>query len=194
MKLHRLIATAFVLAAPLSPIAPLHAGEYAPASAPAANLSSLHDWDFLVGDWQVHHLRLKERLADCKEWVEFDGTCSMRMTMGGYGTFDDNLLNVPGGAYRAMGFRAYDPKTGLWAIWWLDGRTPAADLEPPVRGRFLDGIGQFFAEDTLRGKPIRVRYTWSEVTPTSAHWEQAFSPDGGKTWEINWKMDLARVR
>ena len=194
MKHHHRIAATCIVAAIVAPIALLRAGEYAPPSAPAANLASLHDFDFLVGDWNIHHLRLKERLAGSTEWDEFEGTCSMRTTMGGYGNVDDNVIKLPGGAYRAMGFRAYDSKTGLWAIWWLDGRTPAAALEPPVRGRFLNGIGLFYADDTLRGKPIRVRYTWSQITPTSAHWEQAFSPDGGKTWETNWKMDLTRAR
>jgi hypothetical protein len=195
MKLYRRIVATSVLAASLASVPPIQASADAPPPAqPAANLASLHDFDFLVGDWHIQHLRLKERLAGSTEWVKFDGTCSMRLTMGGRGTFDDNVINLPGGAYRAMGLRAYDPKTGLWAIWWLDGRNPFGDLDPPVKGRFQDGIGLFYADDTLRGKPIRVRFTWSKITPTSAHWEQAFSPDGGASWETNWKMDLTRVR
>ena len=194
MKHHRLIVAASLLTASVASTASVRANEGVPPPAlPAANVTGLHDFDFLVGSWKIHHLRLRERLAGNNEWDEFDGTCSMCLTMGGWGNFDDNVINLPGGAYRAMGFRAYDSKTGLWAIWWLDGRYPAADLAPPVKGRFQDGIGLFYADDSLRGKPIRVRYTWSMITPTSAHWEQAFSPDGGKSWETNWKMDLSRV-
>lgn len=158
------------------------------------SIPELHDFDFLVGRWRVHHKRLKERLAGSHEWVEFEGTSELWQTMGGYGTFDDNVIGLPGGAYRAMGFRAFDIKDRKWSIWWVDGRTPQAPVDPPVRGVFRDGVGTFYADDTLNGKPIRVRFEWSQITPTSAHWEQAFSPDAGKTWETNWKMDLERMQ
>jgi hypothetical protein len=89
--------------------------------------------------------------------------------------------------------RAYDPKTGQWAIWWLDGRTPMAMLDPPMLGRFANGVGTFYNDDSLRGKPVRVRFIWSMITRDSTHWEQAYSPDGGKTWETNWISDFTRV-
>ncbi|MBI3676231.1 MAG: DUF1579 domain-containing protein [Proteobacteria bacterium] len=152
-----------------------------------------HDFDFLIGKWRVHHLRLKGRLVGSTQWQEFDGTSQLHLTMDGQGTFDDNWIDLPGGAYRAMGIRAYDPTTKTWAIWWIDARNPHAPLDPPVIGGFKDGVGTFQADDTLDGKPIKVRYQWSRITPTSAHWEQAFSPDGGKSWEVNWKMDFTRI-
>jgi hypothetical protein len=160
----------------------------------AADLSGLHDFDFLVGEWRVHHRRLKERLAGSREWVEFEGTCTMRKLMNGWGNVDDNVLDMPSGSYRGVGLRSYDPKTAQWAIWWLDGRNPFGDLDPPVKGRFENGVGTFLADDTLNGKTIRVKFTWSQITPTSAHWEQAFSPDGGKTWETNWTMEFQRAQ
>jgi len=158
----------------------------------AADTSGLHDFDFLIGEWRVHHRRLKQRLAGNREWVEFDGTCGNRALMSGWGNVDENSIDLPGDAYRGVGLRSYDPKSGLWSIWWLDGRNPSADLDPPVRGRFEHGVGTFYADDTLNGKSIRVRYQWSKITPTSAHWEQAYSPDAGKTWETNWLMDFQR--
>ena len=102
-------------------------------------------------------------------------------------------LDRHGDSYRGVGLRSYDPKTGQWAIWWVDSRSPHGAVDPPVKGKFANGVGTFYADDTLRGKPIRVRFTWSKITPTSAHWEQAFSPDGGKTWEVNWTMEFERV-
>jgi hypothetical protein len=156
--------------------------------------AGLHDFDFLVGHWQVHHRRLKERLANNHEWIEFEGTSVLQMVMGGYGTFDDNVLELPGGAYRAVGLRSFDPKSGQWSIWWLDSRTPLGPLDPPLRGTFHDGVGTFLADDTFNGRPIRVRFTWSKITPTSCHWEQAFSTDGGASWETNWEMDFKRTR
>jgi len=165
----------------------------APAMGETAMTDHSHDFDFLVGKWRVHHWRLKERLAGSHDWMEFDGTSELWLTMNGYGTVDDNFIDLPGNPYRATGIRGYDPKTQTWAIWWLDGRD-AHTIEPPVIGNFQNGVGTFEGDDTLRGKPIKVRYTWSKITINSAHWEQAFSPDNGKTWETNWRMDFTRMR
>jgi len=150
-----------------------------------------HDWDWLVGSWTVRHRRLKARLAGSTEWDEFDGTSVLWLTLGGLGTVDDNVLELPSGTYRAVGIRAFDTEAGHWSIWWLDARTPT--IEPPVRGNFKDGVGTFVGDDTFDGRPILVRFVWSAITPTSAHWEQAFSPDGGATWETNWTMEFTRA-
>jgi hypothetical protein len=150
-----------------------------------------HDWDWLVGRWNVRHRQLKGRLAGSTEWKEFAGTSELWLTLGGLGTVDDNFIDLPEGAYRAVGVRAFDVKTGLWSIWWLDPRNPT--IEPPVMGGFKDGVGTFQNADTLNGRPIVVRYRWTDITPTSAHWQQAFSPDGGATWEPNWEMDFTRA-
>src|SRR5262249_8628939 len=131
-----------------------------------------HDFDFLVGKWRVQHRRLKMRLDNSHEWEEFDGTSQLWLTMGGFGTVDDNVLQLPrgtyqtaqgngslsGGTYRAQGLRGYDPKEKVWSIWWLDARTPQGPLDPPTRGRFENGIGTFLADDTFAGKPVKVRY------------------------------------
>jgi hypothetical protein len=153
---------------------------------------SATDFDFLVGSWTVKHRRLKARLANCTEWEEFGGTCTLWPLLGGAGNVDDNVLEFPGGTYRAATFRAYDPTTGLWAIWWMDGRNPH-QLDVPVKGSFKDGIGTFLADDTFDGKPIKVRFLWSRIAADSCRWEQAFSQDGGQSWETNWEMDIRRA-
>jgi hypothetical protein len=152
----------------------------------------VHDFDWLFGSWHVQHRRLKERLVNNIEWVPFDGTCVCQPLMAGAGNVDDNVLNLPEGSYRAVGLRAFHAKTNTWAICWLDGRNPHT-IEVPVQGGFEDGVGTFLADDTLRGKPIKVRFQWSKITRTSARWEQAFSPDGGRTWEVNWMMEFTRT-
>jgi hypothetical protein len=154
--------------------------------------SGVYDFDFLVGRWKVHHRRLKERLAGSKDWVEFEGTSEARKILGGCGNMDDNVLNVPGHPYRAVTLRAFDEKIRRWSIWWLDSRTPGGSLEPGVRGSFKDGVGTFYADDTFKGQAIRVRYIWSQITPSSCRWEQAFSTDQGRTWEVNWVMEFDR--
>lgn len=185
-SLHTMIA-ASVFAA-VSPSPPAAASPPAPAQT-STDASGLHDFDFMFGNWRVRHHRLK---SAPDEWVEFDGRSSTRPIMGGAGNLEDNVLNPPSGSYRAAAVRAYDAKTGLWAIWWVDGRNPHGVLDPPVSGRFENGIGRFYADYIQNGKPMRVRYTWTHATPDTAHWEQASSADAGKTWETNWKMDFTR--
>jgi quinol monooxygenase YgiN len=154
-------------------------------------MKGANDFDFLIGDWRVHHRRLKERLANNQEWVEFDGTCASRKILGGLGNMDENLLDMPDGAYSAVTLRTYDRAKDQWSIWWIDSRNPG-QLDPPVVGRFENGVGTFFADDKFKGKPIRVRFLWTRLSSTP-HWEQAFSIDGGKTWETNWTMDFTKT-
>jgi hypothetical protein len=150
------------------------------------------DFDFLIGQWRVAHRRLKHRLAACTQWEQFGGTCSVRKVLGGQGNVDDNVLDLPGGTYPAVTLRSYDALTGQWSIWWLDGRTPGV-LDPPMRGRFDHGVGTFLGADTLAGKPVLVRFLWTLPHADAPRWEQAFSADGGVTWETNWQMDFARA-
>jgi hypothetical protein len=153
--------------------------------------SSPDDFDFLIGNWDVSHRRLKERLAGCTEWVEFPGTSETRKILGGAGNIEDNTLELPGGAYRAVALRSFNAEKKEWAIWWLDGRNPWT-LDTPVLGSFADGVGLFYADDNFAGKPIRVRFTWTQSKLDKPRWEQAFSQDAGATWETNWTMDFSR--
>ena len=151
-----------------------------------------HDFDFLRGSRRVRHRHLKERLAQCKDWREFDGTALARPLLGGLGNVDDNSLDLPGGGYRAVTVRSFDPKTQRWAIWWLDGSNPHR-LNVPTVGFCANGVGSFLADDNFNGIPIKVRFLWSRITPQACRWEQAFSDDGGRNWETNWIMDFERA-
>lgn len=153
--------------------------------------SSPSDFDFVIGDWTVRHRRLKERLAGCDDWVEFVGTMSTRKILGGGGNLEDNFLDIPGDAYRAIALRTFDQLTTQWSIWWLDGRNPT-QLDVPVVGGFADGTGLFFARDQWEGQPVIVRFTWIP-SGESPRWEQAFSKDDGTMWETNWTMDFYRA-
>lgn len=150
-----------------------------------------HDWDWLAGRWNVQHRRLNSRLTGETQWTEFRGACAMVPTLNGFGNMGDNWLDLPSGAYRAMGIRAFNPETRQWSIWWLDERVQTID--PPVRGGFANGVGTFTGDDTLRGQPIIVRFRWTDIATPHPHWEQAFSPDGGATWEVNWWMEFSRA-
>lgn len=149
------------------------------------------DFDFVIGEWQVKHRRLNARLCGCVDWTSFEGQMSTRKILQGYGNVEDNILSFPEGEVRAAAFRSFDPKSGNWAIWWLDGRSPH-ELDVPVVGSFSNGIGTFLAESTLNNNPIKVRFIWKVNAGGSPTWEQAFSNDGGETWETNWHMKFER--
>ncbi|MBL8698112.1 MAG: DUF1579 domain-containing protein [Alphaproteobacteria bacterium] len=149
------------------------------------------DFDFLHGIWRVRHRRLRTRLAGDKRWEEFGGACECRPLIGGIGNVDDNVIELPAGTYRAATFRLFDPEAGEWSIRWADGRAPR--LDPPLHGRFEDGVGTFHGDDVLDGRPIRVRFIWSCIAAAAAQWEQAFSPDAGRSWETNWVMNFSRL-
>jgi len=147
------------------------------------------DFDFIIGDWTVRHRRLDSRLTGCRDWTEFSGLSSTVKTLGGYGNLEDNLLHFPDGDVRAIALRSWCGASNTWSIWWLDGRNPAS-LDVPVKGRFADHIGLFYADDVLDGQAIRVRFTWTAAPGAHPRWEQAFSNDGGASWETNWTMEF----
>ncbi|MCZ8375236.1 MAG: DUF1579 domain-containing protein [Beijerinckiaceae bacterium] len=147
------------------------------------------DFDFEFGRWRVRHRRLKERLAGCRDWEDFSGLSETRPVLGGSGCIEDNLIEFPSGSYRAIAIRAFDPVAGSWAIWWLSSTNPH-QLDTPVVGRFEGDVGTFFAEDTLNGRPVRVRFLWLNTRSRTPRWEQAMSDDGGASWETNWIMDF----
>lgn len=157
-----------------------------------APMPNSRDFDFLAGAWKVRHRRLKKRLAGSGDWIDFDGTLINWPVLGGRGNAGDNVMNFPGAPFRGVGIRTLDPATGEWLSWWLDGRNPAT-IAPPVRGGFANGIGTFIGDDSFEGRPIRTRVLWSRITKTSARWEQAFSADGGQSWETNWISDFERT-
>lgn len=163
-----------------------------PTSLPTRSDAAPDDWAFLAGSWTVRHRKLRRRLAGSQDWDLFGGTFVNRPTLGGNGNAGDNLMEAPGGTFRGVGFRAWDPATREWLSWWLDGRDPSR-IGAPLRGRFTDGIGTYLSDDEHEGRPVKARVTWSRITGKTARWEQAFSADGGRTWEVNWTSDFTRV-
>jgi hypothetical protein len=151
-----------------------------------------HDWDWLRGYWSVRHRRLRERLVGDTRWEEFGGCSSFWRTLDGLGNVDDNLVELPSGTYRGVSLRAFDPASATWAIWWLDARAPHR-LDPPVRGAFDGDSGTFVGRDTLRDRPIVMRFRWRDVHGARPWWEQAFSPDDGASWEVNWRNWFTRI-
>jgi len=187
------------LAAPLAAVAaligasPALGAQDSPPPPGKADQSGLHAFDLRAGRWTARNHVLKDRLAGSHDWIDYQSTQTFWLLEDSAANVDENVMYKPGQTYRGVTLRTYDPKTGEWAIWWFDGRNPHA-VDPPVKGRFVNGVGLFYSDDTLRGKPIKVRFAWSKITRDGAHWEQAFSGDGGKTWETNWITDFKRAK
>jgi hypothetical protein len=151
-----------------------------------------HDFDFFFGEWRVRHRRLRRRLVNASDWEEFDGVTKCISLLGGLANLNDSLVHRPGGPTRGMGLRAFNPATNTWGDWYLDGRDPTR-IEVHGVGRFENGVATFYADDVCEGRPIKVRGVWSNITKRSFQWEQAFSPDGGRTWETNYVMEQTRT-
>ena len=154
-----------------------------------ATIGRMSDFEFLYGEWSVHNRRLRELFAGSDDWYEFEGVASARPLLGGVGNVDE--MDCPSEGFSGATVRLQDQATGDWSIYWADSTT--GRLFPPVVGRFENGRGDFYGDDTHRGIPIRAHFTWSDMTPTSARWQQQFSADGGLTWEVNWVMEFSRA-
>ena len=154
--------------------------------------SGAHDVDFLHGSWRIVNERLTSRLADSDDWERFGAEAVCRPVLAGLGKVFEFRATGPGwDGFEGASLRLFDPATGLWSIYWADN--VACRLFPPLIGRFTDGLGQFFGDDYHEGRPVRVRFRWSNTATDAPRYEQAFSADGGATWETNWVMTFARV-
>ena len=153
-----------------------------------------HDFDFIYGKFKMTNHRLKKRLAGSHQWDDFISCDEGQPLPGGIGNTDYFTASYWKN-FAGVTFRTYDPKTGLWRIYWVDNTFSGGVIQPPVVGKFEDNVGIFKGPDTFHGIPIVVRYTWTMNPPGSeiiAKWNQAFSKDKGKTWETNWYNELIR--
>jgi hypothetical protein len=151
-----------------------------------ASTEGRNDFDFLIGSWAITNIRLKQRLAENDDWYEFPATSVCRKILMGTGNLEE--MDIPQQAFAGMTVRLYNPRDGLWSIYWSDSRSNT--MFPPTLGRFEDGRGVFLGEDIDDGRPVRVRFLWTPSRETP-RWEQAFSIDGGETWETNWVMKFS---
>ena len=168
-----------------------------PIPSPAIAPSAAHDFDFLMGPWRIRNTRLVRRLAGCHDWEVFDATGTAHALPGGIGNFDNFTPQAWKPGYVGMALRVFNPVTQRWSIYWLDNLTGGLDpvtglLLPPVVGGFRGGVGLFEGEELFEGRPVRVRFEWTGMHAGAPRWQQAFSADGGATWEVNWVMEFAR--
>ena len=152
--------------------------------------SSQHDFDFFEGKWNIHNRKLKSRLDNCTEWLEFPSTQQMYRVLNGIGNIDNFLATFDGEPFEGMTVRLFNPKTRLWSIYWADSGT--GKFDPPVVGSFENNVGHFFTTDNFNGKDILVIFRWDVRDRNNPVWSQAFSDNKGQTWEWNWYMHMSR--
>jgi hypothetical protein len=149
------------------------------------------DFDFEVGRWKVHHRRLREWLKGSTAWEEFEGISVARKTLGGLGMIDEITNQRPTGLIYGMTVRVFNPQTQQWSMYTANSVQGISAM--PMMGSFAQGIGRFHAFEPIEGRCIFTRFLWLDITATSYRWEQAFSADGGSTWETNWIQDHIRL-
>jgi hypothetical protein len=159
--------------------------------APVADREGSHDFDFESGAWTTHLRRLQNPLSNTSHWVEYNGSTVVRPLLDGRANVVELRVEGPAGRIEGVSLRLYDPEAHQWSLNFAniaDGQLTRAST-----GAFANGRGEFYAQDTLRGRAILVRFVIFDITANSWSFEQAFSADGGKTWEVNWVATDTRV-
>jgi hypothetical protein len=162
-----------------------------PVAAQAAR-DGQRDFDFEIGTWRTHLRRLARPLTGSTEWVEYEGTSVVRKVWDGRANLVELDVSGPTGRLEALSLRLYNPQSRQWSLNFANSRT--GSLSEPSIGEFREGRGEFYSQETLDGRAILVRFVISVITPDSCRFEQAFSNDGGRTWEVNWIATDTRMK
>ena len=149
------------------------------------------DFDFEIGTWKTRLKRLLRPLTGSTTWVEYTGTTIVKKIWGGRANLVELVADGPAGHIEALNLRLYSPQSRQWSLNFSG--LGSGLLGVPAIGQFRDGRGEFYNQETLNGRAILVRFVISGVTSTSCRFEQSFSEDGGKTWEVNWVAEDTRV-
>lgn len=162
------------------------------AGAAAVPKDGSHDFDFEIGTWKTHLKRLKGPLSGSTTWVEYDGTSIVSKILGGRANLVDLQVKGAAGTIEGLSLRLYEPAGQQWSLNFANVRD--GHLSTPALGSFENGRGTFYGSDSLADKAIFVRFVITRTTADAIHFEQAFSNDGGQTWEVNWIADDVRVK
>jgi hypothetical protein len=180
-----------VLLVAITALQPALAGG-SPSGAQSAPLrDGQHDFDFEIGTWKTHISRLMQPLSGSKEWVEYEGTSVVQKLWGGRANLLILDVEGPKGRIEGLSLRLYNPESHQWSLNFAS--SAVGTLSQPTIGQFTNGRGEFYDQETFNGRAILVRFVISEITPTSCRFEQSFSDDGGKTWEVNWIATDTRI-
>lgn len=158
----------------------------------AAKRDGQRDFDFDIGVWKTHLRRLVHPLTGSTTWVEYEGTTVVRKVWDGRANLAELEADGPAGHLQVLSLRLYDPQARQWSL--NSANSKGGALGVPTIGEFRNGRGEFFDQESINGRTILVRNVWSDITADSCRFEQSFSEDGGKTWEVNWIAVDTRVK
>jgi hypothetical protein len=158
----------------------------------AATRDGQHDFDFEIGTWKTQLKRRLHPLTGSTTWVEMEGTSVVRKVWNGRANLLQLEADGPSGHFEGLSLRLYDPQSHQWRLNFSNSNDGI--MAQPTIGEFKNGRGEFYDQELLNGRAILVRFVISDITANSAHFEQSFSNDGGKTWEVNWIATDTRVK
>lgn len=159
---------------------------------PSPERDGQHDFDFHFGNWKSSISRLQHPLTGSTTWIKCEGTLAARKVWDGRGQLEELEADCPTGHIEDLLLFLYNPETHQWSL--NAAAVNDGVVSRPMFGEFKDGRGEFYDQETFKGRTILVRQVWSDITPTSHHFEQSFSDDGGKTWEPNFRATLTRAQ
>jgi len=179
-----LVCSLMVLAFPFPELAQQNPDTSTASVQHAAQRDGQHDFDFEIGTWRTHLRRLLHPLTGSTTWVEYEGSTVVRKIWNGRANLVELKADGPAGHFEGLNLRLYDPQSHQWSLNFANSN--GGGMSQPTVGEFKNGRGEFLDQETLNGRAILVRFVISDITPDSCRFEQAFSSDGGKTWELNW--------
>jgi len=193
LRTYLLVCSFIVISYPVREIAPQGADAQRPTPPPdLRKRDGQHDFDFEIGTWKTHLRRLVHPLTGSTDWVEYEGTTVVRKVWNGRANLVELEVDGPGGHFEGVSLRLYNPESRQWSLNFANSND--GNMSQPTIGEFKDGRGEFFDQETFNGRAIFVRFVISEITRDSCRFEQSFSDDGGKTWELNWIATDKRVK
>jgi hypothetical protein len=172
----------------------MHVGHPIDSASTAVRDSGPDGFDFEFGTWSTHLKILLHPLTGSTSWVEFTGTSLVHKIWNGRANIVELDVNGPSGHVQALSLRLYNPESHQWSLYTSNKRNGTILVGVPTVGEFNGGRGEFYDMEPINGKVVLVRNIWSGMTEHSCHFEQAFSPDGGKTWETNWIAEDTRLK
>jgi hypothetical protein len=191
IRIYCLVGTLILLSNSILASAQTNAGTAKAGPQTVERRDGQHDFDFEIGTWRTHVSRLLHPLTGSTTWVEYDGTTVVRKVWNGRANLVELEADSSAGHFEGLNLRLYNPQSHQWSLNFANSK--GGSLSQPTIGEFKNGRGEFFDQEALDGRAILVRFVISDITPNSCRFEQAFSDDGGKTWEINWVATDTRV-
>jgi hypothetical protein len=153
-------------------------------ASPATTPDPQHDFDFEIGTWHTHLKRLQHPLTGSTTWLEYDGTSTIRKIWNGRANLVELEVDGPTGHIEGLSLRLYSPQYHQWSLNFANSAQGIISI--PTIGKFKNGRGEFYDQETFNNRTILVRNVFEDITTTTYRFQQSFSDDGGKTWEPNW--------